>query len=56
MPVYDYQQIHEKRKNYFILFTLVLVFLAIMIANMPVLKSYIFFIESQREERQPQML
>lgn len=46
----------KERRNYFILFTLVLVFVGIMITNIPVLKSYIIFLEEEREANQPQML
>tara|TARA_R100001510_G_C7644236_1_gene201709 strand:- start:982 stop:1803 length:822 start_codon:yes stop_codon:yes gene_type:complete len=46
----------KKKRSYFILFTLVLVFLGIMIANIPALKSYIILLEKEREDRRPQML
>ena len=46
----------KERRNYFILFTLVLVFLGVMITNIPILKSYIIFLENNREEERPQML
>jgi hypothetical protein len=47
--------IREKR-NYFILLTLVLVFLGIMVTNIPVLKSHIVFLENEIETAQPEML